>query len=137
MFIAYYICFQCGVGSSLGDILLSGRWTLAIAKLPINRQELLAIHLALWKLRQQFKGQTAKVYCDNLSVVMYINGQWGTGSRSLSFQAVKLLIWCQHHEIQLQTKHLPGAHNKIADALSTEGMDLQTQKSGESRWNGS
>ena len=119
---------KAGWGAHWGDIMLSGRWTPAIAKLHINRLELLAIHLALRRLLQQVKGQTVKVRCDNLSVVMYINRQGGTRSRSLSLQTVKLLIWCQCHGIQLQAEHLPGADNKLADALSREGTDLQTPR---------
>ena len=60
---------KAGWGAHWGDIMLSGRWTPAIAKLHINRLELLAIHLALRRLLQQVKGQTVKVRCDNLSVV--------------------------------------------------------------------
>ena len=108
--------------------MLLGRWTPAIAKLHINRLELLVIHLALRRLLQQVKGQTVKVRCDNLSVVMYINRQGGRRSRSLSLQTVKMLIWCQRHRMQLQAEHLPGADNKLADALSREGTDLQTPR---------
>jgi hypothetical protein len=116
---------QRGVGAHWEDIRISGKWTPSIAKLHINRLELLAIHLSLRRLLPRIKGQTVKVRCDNLSVVVYINRQGGTRSKSLSLQTVQLLIWCQRHGISLQAEHIPGVDNKLADALSREGTTLQ------------
>ena len=115
---------KAGWGAHWRDIQLSGTWS-PLAKKHINLLELWAIHLALRRLRHHLKGTTVLVKCDNMSVVMYINKRGGVRSRSLCLQTILLLKWCQRYQITLQAAHLPGAENKLADALSRKASSIQ------------
>lgn len=116
---------KSGWGAHWGNIQLSGTWSPSLAKKHINLLELWAIHLALRRLRDLLKDQTVLVKCDNMSVVMYINKRGGVRSRSLCLQTIHLLTWCHRHRITLWAAHLPGADNKLADALSRETSTIQ------------
>ena len=113
---------KAGWGAHWG-IQLSCTWS-PLAKKHINLLELWAIHLALCRLRHHLSGETVLVKCDNMSVVMYINKKGGVRSRSLCLQTV-LLKWCQRYQIILHAAHLPGADNKLADALSRKASAIK------------
>ncbi len=115
---------KAGWGAHWRNIQLSGTWSRSIARHHINSLELWAIHLALRRLRKHVKGQTVLVRCDNMSVVMYINRNGGVRSQTLCLQTVRLLQWCHRHEITLRAAHLPGAENKLADALSRKASQI-------------
>ena len=115
---------KAGWGAHWGNIQLSGMWSPSLAKKRINLLELWAIHLALRRLRHYLRGQTVLVKCD-MSVVMYITKKGGVRSRSLCFQRVVLLKWCQRYHITLQAAHLQGADNKLADALSRKALAIK------------
>ena len=116
---------KAGWGAHWRDIQLSGTWSPSLAKKHINLLELWAIHLALRRLRHHLRGKTVLVKCDNMSVVMYINKRGGVHSRSLCLQTILLLKWCQRYQITLQAAHLPGAENKLTDALSRKASSIQ------------
>ena len=115
---------KAGWGAHWRNIQLSGTWSPSLAQHHINLLELWAIHLALRRLRRHLRGQTVLIKCDNMSVVMYINKQGGVRSRSLCLQTVRLLQWCHRHDIVLRAAHLPGAENKLADALSRKSSQI-------------
>ena len=101
---------KAGWGAYWGDISGSRANRLwPLPRLDINRLELLAVHLALQELLLKIREQVVRVRCDTFSLVIYINRQEGTSSRSLSLHTVGLLVWCFHHRIsrsitQEQTK---------------------------------
>ena len=75
---------KTGWGAHWKNIHLSGTWSPSLAKHHINLLELWAIHIALWRLRKHFSGQSVLVKCNNMSVVKYLNKMGGVRSRALS-----------------------------------------------------
>ena len=72
-----------GWGAHLLTPRTAGRWSAAQSRRHINVLELWVIFLALRRWVPWVKGKTVLVRCDNMTVVTYINKEWGTRSPSL------------------------------------------------------
>lgn len=60
---------------------------------------------------------------DNMTAVSYINKSGGTKSASLTNLALQLMNWCEERGIYVQSFHVPGVLNDIADTESRGGQN--------------
>ncbi len=88
----------------------------------INCLELLAVHLALNRLKRRLRGEHVLVRTDSTETVAYINRQGGLCSRRMSQLAHHLLLWSRKHLSSLRTIHIPGLLNRTADELSRAAL---------------
>ena len=99
-----------------------GRWPphLLIDKckgISIEWQELFPIVLACALWYPHFSGKCLQFWCDNESVVAIINSGHSKAPRIMDLVRFLVLISMKHNFL-VWTRHVPGASNEIADALS-------------------
>ncbi len=111
-----------GWGATYNRHAVSGVWTGPQLRWHINCLELLAVRLALSRLRGRLRGKDVLVRTDNTATVAYINRQGGLRSRRMSQLARHLLLWSQKHLRSLRAIHIPGVFNQAADELSRAAL---------------
>ncbi len=111
-----------GWGATFNGHALSGVWTGPQLHWHINCLELLAVHLALNRLKRRLRGEHVLVRTDNTATVAYINRQGGLRSRRMSQLARHLLLWSRKHLRSLRAIHIPGLLNRTADELSRAAL---------------
>jgi len=104
------------------EISTGGCWSATEAQYHINYLELLAAFLALKTFAKYQKGLIL-LRMGNASAVTYINQKGGTHSTHLCNLALQIWEWCIQKEITLQTEHLPGNLNIVADMESWTTKD--------------
>ncbi len=97
---------------------VSGVWTGPQLHWHINCLELLAVHLAMNRLKRRLRGEHVLVRTDSTATIAYINRQGGLRSRRMSQLARHLLLWSRKHLRSLRAIHIPGLLNRTADELS-------------------
>ncbi|XP_077100160.1 uncharacterized protein LOC143751477 [Siphateles boraxobius] len=107
-----------GWGATYNGHAVSGVWTDPQLRWHINCLELLAVQLALTRLKRRLQGRDVLVRTDNTATVAYINRQGGLRSRRMSQLARHLLLWSQKHLRSLRAMYVPGLLNRVADELS-------------------
>ncbi len=107
-----------GWGATFNGHAVSGVWTGPQLHWHINCLELLAVHLALNRLKRRLRGEHVLVRTDNTATVAYINRQGGLRFRRMSQLARHLLLWSRKHLRSLRAIHIPGLLNRTADELS-------------------
>ncbi len=107
-----------GWGATFNGHAVSGVWTGPQLHWHINCLELLAVHLALNRLKRRLRGEHVLVRTDNTATVAYINRQGGLRSRRMSQLARHLLLWSRKHLRSLRAIHILGLLNRTADELS-------------------
>ncbi len=111
-----------GWGATYNGHAVSGVWTGPQLHWHINCLELLAVRLALSRLRGRLQCKDVLVRTDNTATVAYINQQGGLRSRRMSQLARHLLLWSQKHLRSLRAIHIPGVFNRAADELSRAAL---------------
>ncbi len=111
-----------GWGATFNGHAVSGVWTGPQLHWHINCLELLAVHLALNRLKRRLRGEHVLVRTDNTATVTYINRQGGLRSRRMSQLARHLLLWSRKHLRSLRAIHIPGLLNRTADELSRAAL---------------
>ncbi len=111
-----------GWGATYNGHAVSGVWTGPQLRWHINCLELLAVRLALSRLRGRLRGKDILVRTDNAATVAYINRQGGLCSRRMSQLARHLILWSQKHLRSLRAIHIPGVFNQAADELSRAAL---------------
>ncbi len=111
-----------GWGATFNGHAVSGVWTGPQLHGHINCLELLAVHLALNRLKRRSRGEHVLVRTDNTATVAYINRQGGLRSRRMSQLARHLLLWSRKHLRSLRAIHIPGLLNRTADELSRAAL---------------
>ncbi len=111
-----------GWGATYNGHAVSGVWTGPQLHWHINCLELLAVRLALSRLRGRLQRKDVLVRTDNTATVAYINRQGGLRSRHMSQLARHLLLWSQKHLRSLCAIHIPGVFNRAADELSRAAL---------------
>ncbi len=111
-----------GWGATYNGQAVSGVWTGPQRHWHINCLELLAVYLALGRLKGPLRGKHVLVRTDNTATVAYINRQGGLRSRRMSQLARHLLLWSQKHLRSLRALHVPGVLNRVADELSRAAL---------------
>ncbi len=101
-----------GWGATFNGLAVSGVWTGPQLHWHINCLELLAVHLALNRLKRRLRGEHVLVRTDSTATVAYINRQGGLRSRRLSQLARHLLLWSRKHLRSLRAIHIPGLLNR-------------------------
>ena len=113
-----------GWGAALGDLHLSGLWSLLCSSFSINQRERLAILFAIRGFLPHLRGQTVAVYSDNSTALAYLRKQGGTHSSSLNEVAQVLLRLCENQSVRLLPQFIPGHLNVVADSLSRRSQVL-------------
>ncbi len=111
-----------GWGATYNGHAVSGVWTGPQLHWHINCLELLAVRLALSRLRGRLQRKHVLVRTHNTATVAYINRQGGLRSRCMSQFARHLLLWSQKHLRSLRAIHIPGVFNRAADELSRAAL---------------
>ncbi len=111
-----------GWGATFNGHAVSGVWTGPQLHWHINCLELLAVHLALNRLKRRLRGEHVLVRTDNTATFAYINRQGGLRSRRMSQLARHLLLWSRKHLRSLRAIHIPGLLNRTADELSRAAL---------------
>ncbi len=111
-----------GWGATYNGHAVSGVWTGPQLRWHINCLELLAVHLALSRLRGRLQGKDVLVRTDNTATVAYINRQGGLRSRRMLQLTRHLLLWSQKHLRSLRAIHIQGVFNRTADELSRAAL---------------
>ncbi len=109
-----------GWGATYNGHAVSGLWTGPQLHWHINCLELLAVRLALGRLKGPLHGKHVLIRTDNTATVAYINRQGGLCSRRMWQLARHLLLWSQKHLRSLRAIHIPGMLNRAADELSRQ-----------------
>ncbi len=109
-------------GATYNGHAVLGVWTGPQLRWHVNCLELLAVRLALSRLRGRLQGKDVLVHTDNTATVAYINRQGGLRSRRMSQLARHLLFWSQKHRRSLRAIHIPGVFNQAADELSRAAL---------------
>ncbi len=99
-------------GATFNGLAVSGVWTGPQLHWHINCLELLAVHLALNRLKRRLRGEHVLVRTDSTATVAYINRQGGLRSRRMSQLARHLLLWSRKHLRSLRAIHIPGLLNR-------------------------
>ncbi len=111
-----------GWGATYNRHAVSGVWTGPQLHWHINCLELLAVRLALSRLRGRLQRKDVLVRTDNTATVAYINRQGGLRSHRMSQLARHLLLWSQKHLRSLRAIHIPRVFNRAADELSRAAL---------------
>ncbi len=106
-----------GMAAVFGSRWFQCRWPQCWMEHTITVKELLPIVLAVDLWASDLANKRILLHCDNQAVVFVINKQ--TSKEPDVMQLLRRLVCTQlTHNILLRAKHIPGAHNVIADALS-------------------
>ncbi len=97
-----------GWGATFNGHAVSGVWTGPQLHWHINCLELLAVHLALNRLKRRSRGEHVLVRTDNTATVAYINQQGGLRSRRMSQLARHLLLWSRRASEVASRHSYPG-----------------------------
>ncbi len=120
--VVYTDASTTGWGATYNGHAVSGVWTGLQLHWHINCLELLAVCLALSRLRGRLQRKDVLVRTDNTATVAYINRQGGLRSRRMWQLARHLLLWSQKHLRSLRAIHIPGVFNRAADELSRAAL---------------
>ena len=116
-----------GWGAALGDLHLSGLWSLLCLRFLINQCELLAILYAIQGFLTHLRGRSVAVYSDNSTALAYLRKQGGTRSSSLNAMAQELLHLCESQSVRLLPQFIPGHLNALAGSLSRRSQVLSSE----------
>ncbi len=106
-----------GWGATFNGLAVSGVWTGPQLHWHINCLELLAVHLALNRLKRRLRGEHVLVHTDSTATVAYINRQGGLRSSRMSQLARHLLLWSRKRLRSLRAIHIPSLLNRTTDEL--------------------
>ena len=116
-----------GWGAHFLDHFAQGTWEESLSDKHINVLEMMAVQRAVSQFLPFFQTTHVLVVSDNTTVVAYLNRQGGTVSRELSLLTEDLLKSLYAKGIFLSARHLAGACNVLADALSRQDKILNTE----------
>jgi ribonuclease HI len=105
-------------GAHMGEHKVQGRWAQVQRSWHINLLEMLAVFKALKAF--QIKDMSVLVQTDNTTVISYINKSGGTRSPQLCQITWEMFSWCMQQKVSLQSVHIPGVSNLLADKLSRQ-----------------
>ena len=117
-----------GWGAHLQGHTVAGVWAPLDRERHINHLEFKAIILAVQHWSHRLSHQRLMINTDNSTVVHFINKQGSTRSQDLLgltfefFQTIDNI-----DDLQIRVRHIPGARNVIADALSRPGKPSPTE----------
>jgi len=101
---------------------LFGTWPPHWSEVDITDKELLPIVLALEIWGHSMANKCIVLHCDNIAVVHIINKQSAKNSSTMVLVR-RLVVACMTHNILCRARHISGATNTLADALSRLQVD--------------
>ena len=107
-----------GWGAVCLDKAVQGCWSEQESQLHINLLEMEAVIRAVRQFRMDLMGKAILIRSDNMSVVTYINKQWGTRSPSLCMRVWQLFMEVEQLSSRITATHVAGILNQRADHLS-------------------
>ena len=116
-----------GWGAHLGGEVVSGQWSVGEQGLHINCLEFWAVILAIRHWRGRLAGSNLMVATDNATVASYINKQGGTHSQALLDLTFQFFTLVDSIPLDVRARHIPGATNVLADALSRPDQPSPTE----------
>lgn len=93
----------------------SGPWNQEERKMHVNELELLDAFNALRSFAQFSSNISIHLMLDNATSVAYINKYCGTHLITLNTLALELIQWWEKRNVSIQTFHIPGKENYLAD----------------------
>ena len=113
--------FSCG---AVWDRLwLHNGWQIDLQLKAIATLKLLPITLAAMVWGRQWSGSLVVVHCDNQAVVTIVNSGYSK-DRDIMHMIYCLFFIRAYWDFQLLAEHIPGEHNKAAEAISRENFPL-------------
>ena len=106
-----------GSGAFHNDEWFQMQWNHSAASFHITIQELLPIVIAAAIWGANWEGKTIRARCDNMAVVHIIRTRQSKDPTAMHLVRCLSLIECAF-QFTLVSKHIPGKHNDLADALS-------------------
>ena len=106
-----------GLGAICGNEVYSIPLTPGFGNFDIVHLEMINILVAIRAWATRWATQTILIHCDNQAVVAIMSS---SRTRDLTLAAIhrNILMECARFDIELQTIHIPGKSNVVADALS-------------------
>ena len=106
-----------GCGAFHGPDWFQLQWDAHAAPLDITIKELLPIVMAVAIWGNKWSGPTIQANCDNMAVVHMIRSHHSRDPTAMHLLRCLALLECSF-QFTLVSKHVPGKHNDLADALS-------------------
>ncbi len=106
-----------GFGAIFGDAWCYGRWPEKWLHRNIAILEFFPIVLSLCLWGEKMRNHSILFFTDNEALVHVINKQ-SCRDKTLMIFVRKLVLVCLEYNILFKAKHIPGAHNILADSLS-------------------
>ena len=97
------------------------QWDSHTAPLHITIKELLPVVIATAIWGRNWIGKTVRALCDNMAVVHIIRTRQSKDHNAMHLMRCLALIECSFH-FTLVSRHIPGKHNDLADALSRNNL---------------
>lgn len=115
-----------GWGAWIENHQAKGQWSPTERSKHINHLELLAVIRAFQHLPNQLKGKKVLLRSDSKTALSYIRRFGGTRSPGLCLLARELWALVLEYRSDLQTEHIAGEANDLADALSRDRESAET-----------
>ena len=114
-----------GCGAAYENLWFQLQWTESWKSLPIAPKELVPIVLAVILWEPHLVGRHICCLCDNAAVVAVVNKGAARDHALSHLHVLRLLAFAVAVlDIMLTARHLPGAQNASADALSRNNLQL-------------
>ena len=112
-----------GCGAYSGEHWFMLKWSGALSDHHITIKEMIPIVLAAALWGQSWRGKSILIQCDNMAVVHIINQ--GSSKNKVAMHLARCLSFtAAMHEFHLSARHIKGADNILADALSRDNLPL-------------
>ena len=110
-----------GCGAFHGSEWFQLQWDVHAAPLHITIKELLPIVMAVATWGNKWAGLTIQANCDNMAVVQVLRSHQSKDPTVMHLLRCLALLECSF-QFSLTSKHIPGKHNLLADALSRNNL---------------
>ena len=110
-----------GCGAFHQDKWFQLQWDPHSLPLNITGKELLPIIMAAAVWGKQWSGKTIRALCDNMAAVHIIRSRQSEDAFAMHLMRCLSLLECAFH-FSLVSRHIPGKHNTLADALSRNNL---------------
>ena len=97
---------QKGWGANLGDLTVSGQWSVTEISLHINISELKAVFFAIKSCQTHLQNKRVLVASDNATIVSYLNKEGRTHSLDMCLMVWRLMAFCNPKAILQRVRHI-------------------------------
>ena len=112
-----------GCGAFWGTHWFQLQWAGVLTEAHISIKELIPIVLAVALWGSHWRGKSVQVLSDNTAAVAAINNH-SSKNPGMGHLLHSLAFILAHFQCQLSARHIAGAHNVVADALSCDNKVL-------------